>query len=302
MIKFPHFHHPAVRDLAWAVASPPLFENGIGKKSIYFLDEEWMNDRFLRHLDWFHALDQDPKVLHKFLNDKAPQLIGKKFEALLEFWFSQSPWFELIDSNVQFTDGVRTIGEVDFLVFDKYTEELLHIEAACKYYWASSASKNWDTWLGPNRQDTLGLKMKKLRKQAQIFQTKQGIQYLENKGLDCPISVNWLKGYLFYSHDDLFSASRPLYVNPKHHAGWYVFADSLRAFEDSPSQWVILPRTHWIGPYHFENNELPILNGAELIDEVRKHLNVSTKALLVAQLFEEDGQKMEMNRGLILTS
>ncbi|MEZ4799053.1 MAG: DUF1853 family protein [Flavobacteriales bacterium] len=264
------------------------------------LDEEWMQDRFQRDLEWFKALDSNPADLHEFLNNRATRLVGKKFEALLEFWFSKSPWFELVATNVQFHSGDGTRGEADFLVRDLYSEEFLHIEVACKYYWSSSNSSDWYSMIGPNKQDRLGLKMQKFKRQTKLFQTAEGKAFLLSNGLPSPISVVWLKGYFFYAFYELGGAVFPKLANKHHHAGWFVFVDQLEAFQNTPKQWVVLPRTHWISPYHSQGNELPILTGQELFLEVRDAINVNSKAVLVAQLEEDRFGMREVSRGLVL--
>lgn len=300
MLKFPHFQHPAVRDLAWAICSPPLLEDSEGKLSFHILDEEWMQDRFQRDFEWLLSLDKDPFILHDFLNQRATRLVGKKFEALIEFWLTQSPWFEVVASNIQFHSDNGTKGEVDFLVRDLYSEEFLHIEAACKYYWSESNSSDWYSLIGPNRKDRLGLKMQKFKRQTGIFKTAEGKEFLRNSGLSHPTPVVWLKGYFFYPFHQLDGAVFPKFANKHHHAGWYVFTDQIDAFASTPRQWVVLPRTHWISPYHSQGNDLPVLDGREMASEVKESVNVHSKAVLIAQLEEDEFGKREVSRGLIL--
>jgi hypothetical protein len=299
--KPPHFRHPAVRDLAWVIGSVPLLDNSAAKIRLNLLDEEWMSDRFTRHLDWLEQLDQEPQALHAFLNLQVSKLIGKRFETLLQFWFENSEWFELVKHNVQMHDGDQTVGEIDFIVYDKYSDELLHIEAACKYYWSSAQSSQWETWLGPNRQDRLSLKMDKLKMQSRICDSKIGKAFLQENNIERPISVVYLKGYLFYPFNELGRSVLPALGHRHHQAGWYIHQNTLDRFIDTPRQWVILPRTHWISPYHSELNDLDILTGAEMIARVRQHMNRTTKAMLIAQTIEEGNFHREVSRGLILT-
>lgn len=291
--SIPHFHHPEVRDLAWAVGSTPLLADPDNKTRLHLLDDEWMKDRFFRHISWFEALDRDPEPLRQFLAQQDTQLVGKKFEALLNFWFEQSPWFDLIARSVQLIRDGKTIGEMDFIVKDRYSDEILHIEAACKYYYAARQSDNWKDWWGPNSTDRLELKMKKFQSQTALSSTKEGRRVLHEMGLDQVIPVVFLKGYLFYPFSALGQWPAPNLAHPKHNAGWYVSTTRLHVFEGDLAQWAILPKSHWIAPYHAENNALPLFTG----DALEKEL-IENKALLVAQVAND----AEQSRGLLLRS
>jgi uncharacterized protein len=289
--SLPHFHHPEVRNLAWAIGSVPLLNDPDNRTRLNLLDDEWMLDRFTRHLPWLHELDENPSRLEAFLLSEETNLVGKKFEALLKFWFSNSPWFELKASNIQVVQDGRTIGEMDFIVFDKYSDELLHLEAACKYYYSRSGQSNWSDWWGPNHADRLELKMGKFKTQTKLSKTSEGKSALTDLNITNPTPVVFLKGYFFYPFNALGAASKPYLSHPHHQAGWFLNQHQLETFKNSPQQWVILPKTHWISGYHHENNKLPVLNGNELISEA-----IHSKALLISQIQEG----AEISRGLII--
>ena len=289
--SLPHFHHPEVRNLAWAIGSVPLINDPNNTTRLNILDDEWMLDRFTRHLPWLYELDEHPAQLEQFLLNEETKLIGKKFEALLKFWFSHSPWFELKASNLVITDQGRTIGEMDFIVFDKYSEELLHIEAACKYYYSRSGQSTWSDWWGPNHNDRMDLKMNKLKEQIRLSKSKLGKTILHEYQVENPTSIVFLKGYFFYPFNELGACTKPQLAHPHHEAGWYLHQNQLESFRNTPKQWVILPKSHWISPYHEEGNKLPILDGNELISEA-----VRSKALLISQIQEG----LEASRGLII--
>jgi hypothetical protein len=250
-----------------------------------------MLDRFSRHLPWLYELDETPFELENFLLSEETNLVGKKFEALLKFWFSNSPWFELKASNVQLIRDGRTIGEMDFIVFDKYSEELLHIEAACKYYYSRGGQSTWSDWWGPNHADRLELKMEKFKAQTKLSKTPEGKSALANLGISNPTPVVFLKGYFFYPFNALGATTKPHLAHPHHQAGWFLNQNQLETFRNSPQQWVILPKSHWISTYHAENNKLPVLDGNELISEA-----IRSKALLISQIQEE----VEISRGLLI--
>lgn len=294
-----HFRHPLVRDLAWAIGSAPLLEDPQKKSGLNFIDPEWMNDRFDRHLPWLQQQDQHPTLLEKFLESEHIELVGKRFEALIKFWLTHHPDFELKAANIQFSNNEKTIGEIDFIVYDKWTEELFQMETACKYYYAHTSSADWNEWWGPNHQDRLGLKVQKFKSQTALLKTAQGRQICSSIGAEKIPSAVFLKGYLFYPFNQLGQYISPHLTNKKHNSGWFVKRDALLQFKGEIPQWVILPKSHWLAPYHSENNSLDIISGDTLF--VQLHDKKNERATLIAQVKQdENGFWNELNRGLVL--
>ncbi|MBL0314825.1 MAG: DUF1853 family protein [Flavobacteriales bacterium] len=190
----PVFHDPDVAALSWAIASAPLVKENCGELPI--IDEEWCDQQLELHLDWLKQLDSDPSPLKNFIQDDDAKLLGKRFESLLAFWFEQSPHFELIGRNIRFENSGAS-GEADFLIRDLIDGELIHLEAACKYYIGLPYSPKRNTWVGPNGIDSLQLKLEKLRKQVNLFRTTPGKKFLEEHGLEIPGRAVLLKGYFF---------------------------------------------------------------------------------------------------------
>ncbi|MFM2000064.1 MAG: hypothetical protein RL204_2011, partial [Bacteroidota bacterium] len=126
---------------------------------------------------------------------------------------------------------------------------------------------------------------------TKLSKTIEGKLKLAELNLEKPISVVFLKGYFFYPFNGLGATSRPHLAHPHHEAGWYLNQNQLESYRDTPRQWVILPKSHWISPYHGEGNNLPVLDGNELISEA-----IRSKALLISQIQEE----VEISRGLLI--
>jgi hypothetical protein len=69
------------------------------------------------------------------------------------------------------------LGEFDFIIFDRKTQKINHVEVAVKFYlghqnYNQSTCKpikknlplhNWHNWVGPNFRDTLAIKMRHLQ-------------------------------------------------------------------------------------------------------------------------------------------
>lgn len=297
--KSVHFRHPSVRDLAWVIGSVPLLDDPDKKTGLNLIDNQWVEDRFERHLSWLAEIDREPASLLHFLNSESTVLVGKHFEALLKFWFTHHPDFGLKASHVQLQDEQRTLGEIDFIVSDHWTGETFQLEAACKYYYAHTASSDWNEWWGPNHQDRLALKMQKFHVQTKLLRTAEGKTLLRNWGMKNLPSVVLLKGYLFYPFQALGKYPFPHLVHKKHNAGWYISKSDIGHFRNTPMQWVILPRTHRLAPYHSENNPLEILDGEALYHKVNGQSQ--EKTWLIAQLAsDENGFFKEQSRGMVV--
>lgn len=72
--------------------------------------------------------------------------------------------YKLLAANIQINGKIETLGEIDYLVSDNETQQMLHIELACKFYLYDSDLKepSVNKWIGPNRKDTLKEKLDKL--------------------------------------------------------------------------------------------------------------------------------------------
>ncbi len=92
-------------------------------------------------------------------------MLGKQAEACFEYLLNNSKNHQLLAANIQIQGETKTLGELDYLVFDTETEKTLHIELACKFYlFDDSLGPDYEAkWIGPNRKDTLKEKLEKIK-------------------------------------------------------------------------------------------------------------------------------------------
>lgn len=293
----PVFRDPDVAALSWAIASAPLVKENCGELPI--IDEEWCDQQLELHLDWLKQLDSDPSSLKNFIQDDDTKLLGKRFESLLAFWFQQSPHFELIGRSIRFESSGAS-GEADFLIRDLTDGELIHLEAACKYYIGMPYSPKRNTWVGPNGIDSLQLKVEKLRKQVNLFRTAPGKKFLEEHGLEIPGRAVLLKGYFFHPLQSLSMPVAPADAHRHYSAGWYIHRTELAFFEHDPEQWLVLPKSRWMCPFHFHDRDVSVLNGREMIEQVHREMNLHQKAVLIIQVERSDNMLHELSRGFVI--
>jgi hypothetical protein len=133
--------------------------------------------------------------------------LGIYAEKLLGLYFLHSDRFDLIEKNIQLIIDKRTIGEIDFIVFDYDENRLKHIELGCKFY--IQMGKEINDWVGPNPKDNLEKKSKKLLKQLDLSTRSHSVfEDIKNRyGSDFQREA-WIKGRLFGNTNDLPQQSK----------------------------------------------------------------------------------------------
>lgn len=147
-------HHPAVKDLCWAINSPTLMD-APGLKP-------WKDSSC-----WFRGLlqqlDQQPDPLLHHLQQQVhhpyqPRL-GQYFEQLWHFYLKQHPDYELLAHNLQIqAPDNHTLGELDLLIRHRLNQEVFHLELAVKFYLAvpmHASDNNLACYIGPGLKDRL---------------------------------------------------------------------------------------------------------------------------------------------------
>jgi len=220
-----NFRQPAVRDLAFALASPPLLSHWPTEfaphRTIELLDDPFWQSHFQRYLPRLRALDDDPTELNQSLAKLPSSRLGIRFEALLSFWLNDHSghWhdFELLAKNIQLKDEKRTIGEVDFIIENKLTHEIEHWELSLKFYLGDGSLQPYE-WRGLNDRDTFGRKIKHtLQRQFNV----DCIHLPEWGETTIHKRVAIFKGRLFYPDQVANSAKKSLatWLNPEHLRG-----------------------------------------------------------------------------------
>lgn len=127
--------------------------------------------------------DEIPSHYDEILRDSL--MLGKRAERFLSFYLKQHPQYEILAENVQIINEKETIGELDFLL--KHSKNgLLHLEMACKYYlYHPSAKSTEEVWCGPNNQDFLSLKKRKMHEhQFPLLHDVRAQQVLNDLNID----------------------------------------------------------------------------------------------------------------------
>lgn len=209
------YKNRVVRDLAWAIASPALLKPETASCAWY--DDEWYRGLFETLKKRLDELDNEPDVLLQRLAQQKDRRLGNYFETLWAFWLDESPDFEIIEHNMQISDGGRTIGELDFVVLEKATGKFHHWELAIKFYLGIGDTRCQANWHGPGKRDRLDIKFDHLlSRQSLLSQQPVVRERLRDKGIEIDSCGVILKGRLFYSHHAGADLRSPVSANPAH--------------------------------------------------------------------------------------
>lgn len=305
MKNYHAYKNQLVRDLAWTVASPPLIKNN-SDSNYTFLSAKYFEEEYNEFIMVLRKLDKNPYELEDHIKNGNTQLLGKYFEALIEFWLEKSETKELLAVNLQVFKNRQTIGEFDFVYKDLLTGNTIHLECAGKFYLAHKQSSRWENFIGPNSVDNLGRKLHKtFNDQINLSIWEEGKDALLIEGIDGKVHPQiLLKGYLFYYVDLFFNNNfiMPDDAEESHSKGWWIFAKDIDYFfPGKKCKWIIIERMNWISKIYNPVDD-SVYSTNEVIKKLKEYFTCNTYPLLIAELnMNDDGIYEEVSRGFIVS-
>lgn len=153
-----------------------------------------------------------------FFSRMAPYVEGRRgiyYEKLVLERFRLDPGFSVLGHDIQINDVERTIGQIDFVVQNEESAEILHVETAVKYFIQTGKIGRLDRWLGTDLSDRFDRKvLHLLHHQLPMIKNARGYPFTGRVNR----SVASLKGILFYR---LKERPETLGIWPRQPDGWW---------------------------------------------------------------------------------
>lgn len=200
-------------------------------------------------------------------NTIPPRLVlGKRVEYFMSYYLKNHSPYRVLAQNIQIFNKKITLGELDFLVQDIVTQQVIHLEQVYKFYLYVPEARLYqnDPWIGPNYKDSFQQKMNKLtQKQFPLLYqtvTQKALAHLQldfsniqqklsfkaalflpfNKKNDALTSINnkciegiWMRLKDFEAEDSFKTAQfflpekQDWTVSPKYNSTWFSYHSAL---------------------------------------------------------------------------
>lgn len=198
--------------------------------------------KLLETSDW----EQYPMFSERFKRHK----IGRIAEEGLSYYFSVHPRYVLLSEQLVIRNDGETIGELDYVLWDRHLTRYLHVELACKFYLYEPAfGAGLGGWVGPNRNDFLYEKLQRLKDhQLPIAKQHYSAKRLQALGVDIEMLAQkvCIKGFLFTRPGVKIDAA--MQVNEEAFVGHYYFISELDALLGEEDEVCIIPKSLWMLP------------------------------------------------------
>ncbi len=237
-----NYTEPLVRDLAWALFSPPLLHRS--DPDVRWLENDWFGQISRQYTEALGQLDKDPRRLRDAVEGRKDPRLGSYFETLWHFWLGDNPRYQLLFANLTLRSASGTLGEFDLLVRDSKTAKTLHWELAVKFYLGTGDTSQPSNWLGPAQRDRLDVKTDRLLDhQSRLSRYPEANELFDQLGIRVDQTWLILKGRLFYPAS--VPAPAPHGANPDHLRGFWITPEALASLEGA---WLPLERSQWLAP------------------------------------------------------
>jgi hypothetical protein len=327
--------HQGVRDLAWLITSPDLFDPAVS--GLVLPPRPWRDQLIARSLPWLDQIDDNPKDLQAWLGEdwvdsKQGARLGSHAERLIEFWLTSQPGIDVRAARLTVHSDERVLGDLDIVFSDERRPGWVHWEIAVKFYLrheqalghgsASTRNKSkvpeisqniakrceisatgWKQWIGPNPRDRLDEKLERIvSHQLPLGASPETRRALRGIG-DLPIvSEAWVKGWMFHPIEETSEATVPG-LAPDHLRGWWFrHKEAEVPVKSRSSRFVIVPRWEWMAPVHRPNaGDQSLLAARQLNERLHSHFARSPAPVLIAEVqLDLHGWWKELGRGFVV--
>ncbi len=171
--------------------------------------------------------------------------LGHLAEKVVAQLLKHSANFKVIHENIQIFQDKHTIGELDFILEEINTGQLIHLELAYKFYLfvPTDSIDQVSNWIGPNRGDSLVEKLHKLKsKQFPLLRHPATEDILNN------LTIQEIKQALCFLINLYVPYAFKGELDPRFAPaikGYHLSFDTFKKFEESRKQYCLPSKLVW---------------------------------------------------------
>ncbi len=190
-----------------------------------------------------HSLTSPPATSSLNLAQK----LGHLYEDAMAMLLDHTPQYDILAQSLQIREATgRTIGELDFLLRDLISGQIIHLELAVKFYLA--VEKDTELLLpGPDARDDYFRKLAKMRSH-QLSLASQYQHLLPSPFHQLDITTQHMVHGCIFTHIQAHKPIKADYLNPISRRGKWLHASQCQDFFPSNTQLEIIPKSLWPVP------------------------------------------------------
>jgi hypothetical protein len=215
------------------------------------------------------------------------QKLGHLYEDALHILLSRSSECQIMAHNLQLiTENKQTLGELDFLLNDSKTKQIIHLELAVKFYLIYQDEETI-TYPGPDTRDNYHKKLERLQShQLKLAQKPDTQKLLEPFTNGSEVQVSHLVHGIFFDHINATSKPIPEGASPSVRRRKWLHADEFATEKPHISSVRVIPKQLWlceITPPLFD--ALVEVSAEELMDLAQQRCTMCTNEVNSEPLF-----------------
>ncbi|MFT6782104.1 MAG: hypothetical protein ACJA1A_002032 [Saprospiraceae bacterium] len=202
--------------------------------------------------------------------------------------------YDVLAHSIQLIHDKRTLGELDYIIQNVKTKEVLHIELTYKFYILDTIISNpIDQLIGPNRKDTFVKKLNKTRdKQLPLLYSEPSKIALKELGLEV---TNIRQLVAFYAHIFVPYTDRTFRIenlNEDCISGFWVSRDQFSQEVFKNYVYYLPTKTEWL---HIPHDEKPWKSYDEVMD-VLSSISGDKRSVM---LWQREGNESGRGNGIV---
>ena len=198
--------------------------------------------------------------------------LGHQMEYVFKQLVDASKRYDITLYNLQIRNDEKTLGEIDFILFDHFTTKSIHVELTCKFYIIDpDIVEPVQQLIGPNRRDSFVAKLNKIKNvQYALLHSEAGISALDEVGLDHRDIEHQccFKAQIFEPFHQRNISIEP--INPACISGYWLRLNDIKTSYFADAQFYLPTKSEWVITPHAKVNWQ---SQSEVLPDIDKALN-----------------------------